>query len=68
MKFEDKKRDYKNKGGVIMAVLAKPGNRLPVIRADKSREFLEEANRNILTSDFLRQCKESSKLFKFVRK
>ena len=36
------------------------------IPVEKSREFLEEANKNCLSLEFLSQCKESSNLFNFI--
>lgn len=38
--------------------------RLPIIRADKTREFINNGNRSKATDGFLAECKESAKLFK----
>lgn len=35
-----------------------------VIRNDKAEEFIKEFNDNVITKEFLEECKESSKLFK----
>ena len=42
-----------------MAVLAKPINRISVIKKQESREF----NQNKVTNDFLESCKKAGKLF-----
>ncbi len=47
-----------------MATLAKSTNRMPFVRADNSKKFIEDFNKNIISSDFLKKCNESSKIFK----
>lgn len=51
------------KEGKNMAVLAKPINRIPVIKRQESQEFVREFNENKVTKDFLESCKKAGKLF-----
>ena len=46
-----------------MAVLAKPINRIAVIKRQESQEFVHEFNDNKVTKDFLESCKKAGKLF-----
>ena len=46
-----------------MAVLAKPINRITVIKNQESQEFVREFNGNKLTKDLLDSCKKAGKLF-----
>ena len=46
-----------------MAVLAKPINRISVIKKQESREFVREFNQNKVTKDFLESCDKAGKLF-----
>ena len=46
-----------------MAVLAKPINRISVIKRQESQEFVREFNQNKVTNDFLESCKKAGKLF-----
>lgn len=46
-----------------MAVLAKPINRISVIKRQESQEFVREFNQNKETNDFLESCKKAGKLF-----
>lgn len=46
-----------------MAVLAKPINRISVIKRQESQEFVCEFNQNKVTNDFLESCKKAGKLF-----
>ena len=66
MELENKNIKQECKGDIRMELLAKPGNTLPVIPVENSREFLEEANKNCLSLEFLSQCKESSNMFNFI--
>ncbi|MFI3173517.1 MAG: hypothetical protein R3Y58_14280 [Eubacteriales bacterium] len=47
-----------------MATLAKPSSRMPVINADKSKEFIKKSNEQKLTKAQLEEYKKSSALFK----
>lgn len=38
--------------------------RLPIIKADKTKEFIEISNKKKLTDKDLNKCKESAKYFK----
>lgn len=51
------------KEGNGMAVLAKPINRIAVIKNQDSREFVREFNENKVSEDFLNSCKKAGKLF-----
>ena len=51
------------KEGKNMAVLAKPINRISVIKRQESQEFVREFNQNKVTKDFLESCKKAGKLF-----
>ena len=51
------------KEGKDMAVLAKPINRIAVIKRQESQEFVHEFNDNKVTKDFLESCKKAGKLF-----
>lgn len=51
------------KEGKNMAVLAKPINRISVIKRQESQEFVREFNQNKVTRDFLESCKKAGKLF-----
>lgn len=46
-----------------MAVLAKPINRIFVIKKQESQEFVRQFNQNKVTKDFLESCKKAGKLF-----
>ncbi len=48
----------------FMAALAKPSSRMPVISADKSKEFIKKSNEQKLTKAQLEEYKKSSALFK----
>ena len=47
-----------------MAVLAKPSNRAVMIQAEKSKDFLEQFNKGVVSKDFLETCKKAGDLFK----
>lgn len=51
------------KEGKNMAVLAKPINRISVIKKQESRGFVREFNQNKVTNEFLESCKKAGKLF-----
>ena len=46
-----------------MAVLAKPINRMPLVKKEESRNFVREFNDNKVSKDFLNSCKKAGKLF-----
>lgn len=46
-----------------VAVLAKPINRIFVIKKQESQEFVREFNQNKVTKDFLESCDKAGKLF-----
>lgn len=51
------------KEGKKMAVLAKPINRIAVIKKQESTKFVREFNENRVTKEFLDSCKKAGKLF-----
>ena len=51
------------KEGKDMAVLAKPINRITVIKRQESRGFVREFNGNKVTKEFLDSCKKAGRLF-----
>lgn len=51
------------KGGRNMAVLAKPINKMAVIKNKDSRKFICEFNKNKISKEFLDSCKKAGKLF-----
>ncbi|MGN0242709.1 MAG: hypothetical protein ACI4CT_01465 [Lachnospiraceae bacterium] len=46
-----------------MAVLAKPINRIAVVKKQESTKFVREFNENKVTKEFLDSCKKAGKLF-----
>lgn len=46
-----------------MAALAKPINRMAVIKRQDSQEFVREFNKNKVTEELLESCKKAGKLF-----
>lgn len=51
------------KEGEDMAVLAKPINRIAVIKRQEAQEFVREFNDNKVSKEFLESCKKAGKLF-----
>lgn len=49
--------------GKSMAALAKPINRIAVIKRQESQEFVREFNGNKVSKEFLDSCKKAGKLF-----
>ena len=49
--------------GKHMAVLAKPINKMAIIKEKESRKFVREFNKNKVTNEFLDSCKKAGKLF-----
>lgn len=47
----------------IMAVLAKPVNKISVIQEKDSRAFVRDFNKNKVSEEFLNSCKKAGKLF-----
>lgn len=46
-----------------MAVLAKPSKSLPVIKAEKTKEFIKEFNNSKPTKEMEEACRKAGKLF-----
>lgn len=63
MKNEKNNCHEEKKEGIRMAVLAKPINRMPLIKKEESRNFVREFNDNKVSKDFLNSCKKAGKLF-----
>ncbi len=56
--------DYTDKKeGEKMAVLAKPINKIAVVRKQESQEFVRDFNKNKVTKEFLDSCKKAGQLF-----
>lgn len=51
------------KEGNNMVALAKPVNRMAVIKKQDSQEFVRKFNKNRVTEEFLESCKKAGKLF-----
>ncbi|WP_208340941.1 hypothetical protein [Clostridium perfringens] len=47
-----------------MTILAKPMMGSLIIKSSKREQFIRESNNNVISKDFLKQCRESSKLIK----
>ena len=47
----------------IMVVLAKPINKMTIIKEADSKEFVREFNKNKASKEFLESCKKAGKLF-----
>lgn len=60
---ESTKHITDKKEGKSMAVLAKPINRITVIKQQESQEFVREFNENKVSKEFLDSCKKAGKLF-----
>ncbi len=46
-----------------MAVLAKPVNKISVIKEQESSKFMRDFNKNKVTKEFMDSCKKAGKLF-----
>lgn len=60
---EPKNTQTDEREGKHVAVLAKPINRMSVIKKQESQEFVREFNKNKVSEDFLDSCKKAGKLF-----
>lgn len=45
----------------------KPINRMVFIKKDKTKEFLDEWNKNVVDDEFLKSCKKTEELFDHMR-
>ncbi len=61
--FEKTTRFIGKREGNRMVVLAKPINKIAVIKQQDSQEFVREFNKNKVTKEFLDSCKKAGKLF-----
>lgn len=48
---------------MYMAVLAKPVNKIPIVKEQNSREFIRKFNENKISTELLESCKKAGKLF-----
>lgn len=46
-----------------MAVLAKPVNRISIVKVENSREFIRTFNENKISQELLDSCRKAGKLF-----
>ena len=51
------------KEGKHMAVLAKPINKIAIVKEKESRKFVREFNKNKVTNEFLDSCKKAGKSY-----
>lgn len=51
------------RGRMYMAVLAKPVNKIPIVKEQNSREFIRKFNENKISTELLESCKKAGKLF-----
>ncbi len=63
-KLTEKQNTNLDEGGCDMAVLAKPSNIITMLDKNKIKKFMEESEKNMVDSDFLKQCKESKELLR----
>lgn len=47
-----------------MAVLAKPINKISVIKQENSKQFVREFNDNRVSKEFIESCNKAGKLFR----
>ena len=52
------------KGEDIMALMTKPRMSIPIVKADKSKQFIQKSNEKRLTPEILAQFRKSSHMFK----
>ena len=43
-------------------------NKMVVIKPEKSKEFLQEWNKNLVSEEFMKSCRQTEKLFKGHKK
>lgn len=46
-----------------MKILAKPCDRINYIKLKNSQEFIKKFNENVITEEFLEECKKAGRLF-----
>lgn len=63
MKWNKEKQNKRKERDDTMAAISKPVNKVVVIDSKKTKQFLDEFNKNKATSDFLLSCKKAAKLF-----
>ncbi|XZN14366.1 hypothetical protein ACSW9O_16005 (plasmid) [Clostridium perfringens] len=49
---------------INMTIMAKPMMGSLIIKSSKREQFIKESNKNVISKDFLNQCREASKLIK----
>jgi len=60
--LDKKEKKCPHEEGENMAVLAKPSNSMIKINPSRSKQFLEDSKKNVITPDFLRKCQQSARL------
>ena len=60
---ENKCHITNEKEEIKMAVLAKPTNKITVIKEKESSNFVREFNDNKVTKEFMDSCKKAGRLF-----
>jgi len=50
------------KGGINMALLARPNNSVIKINGNTSKQFLEESKKNVVNPNFLKRCQDYSRM------
>lgn len=63
MSEEIKTNSTNQKEGNNMAVLAKPINKVTVIKEQETQNFVREFNNNKVSKEFLDSCKKAGRLF-----
>ncbi len=46
-----------------MAVLAKPVNKITVVKKEESSAFIKEFNKNLVSQEYMDSCKKAGDLF-----
>lgn len=47
-----------------MIVMARPSSRVCIISSDRVKDFIKDSKNNVVSKEFLEECKESAKLIK----
>lgn len=57
-------KNKEQKGGINMALLARPSEGIITIDKNKSKEFLEDSKKNTIPPDFLKKCLQYAKMMR----
>ncbi|MDT3699924.1 MAG: hypothetical protein RO469_10915 [Thermincola sp.] len=58
------KKNNNNQGGNDMALLARPSDKLIIIKKSKTNKFLEDSRNNTIKPEFLARCQKFAKMMK----